>query len=383
MPRLPPILSFDAATFMEHASMMSREHILTRLAKETVVLHSTPPLGRNITAPKRGMVEASQNLYHYTNPGYLPRLYRSAVGERFFSRLRSLHRRYLLSTLGQTDIKPILYIWHPEFVDEIGRYGECMVVYHIYDDYPNLPGASDNLVAKELEILNVADIVFGANQSLIDARKKIVARDYIHLPQGVDFQLFQEASQLGELPKIDIEEISGPRVGYIGRVNKKVDLALVHAIAKRRPEWNFTFVGPVDSDPELALDLDRIRQLKNVYFLGPKPFKDVPRYWMALDVAIIPYRHEPGQWAFFGSPLKLQESFAAGKGVVISPLNETKAYENLIRVAEGENAWIDAIDALIKEKGDASKEKARIEFASGNSWESRVERIKREILDRL
>ena len=363
--------------------MMSREHVLTRLAQETLVLHSTPPLGRHMPAPTGGVREVSPNLYHYTNPAGLPRLYRSVIGESVLSRLRSRHRRSLLSTLDPSRTKPILYLWHPEFAAEIGRYGECLVVYHIYDDYPNLPGADDTLAEKEIAILKVADVVFCANESLIAARKKVVARDYIHLPQGVDYRLFQEACEKDDVLQLDIDEIPTPRIGYIGRVNKKVDLALVHAIASRRPEWNVVFVGPVDANPELSADLSGLKQLGNVHFLGAKPFNEVPRYWMALDVAIIPYRHEPGQWAFYGSPLKLQESFAAGKGVVISPLNEAKAYGNLIRVAEGADSWIAAIEASIEEKDDASKIKDRIDFASRNSWESRVERIKTEIFNRL
>lgn len=363
--------------------MMSREHILTRLAKETVVLHSTPPLGRHITAPAGGKVEVSVNLYHYTNPCYLPKLYRSATSERLLSRLRSVHRRRLLSSFDKSGRKPVLYLWHPEFAEEIGRYGECMVIYHMYDDYPNLPGASNDWAAKELEILKVADVVFCANKSLIEARKKVIDRDYIHLPQGVDFQLFQKAFHKVGASRLDIDEISRPRVGYIGRVNKKMDLELVRAVATKRPEWNFTFVGPVDGDRGLENDLSSLKQLPNVHFLGPKPFEEVPLYWCALDVAIIPYRHEPGQWAFFGSPLKLQESFAAGKTVVISPLNEASAYGTLIRVAEGVDDWIDAIDQSLQEAADTEKRERRINFASKNSWESRVDLIRNEVLRKL
>lgn len=375
---LPPILSFDAATFMEHASMMSREHILTRLAKKTLVLHSTPPQGRHQNSIKEGYAKLQDNLYHYSNPALLPKVYRSAKLENFFSKLRSFHRRALLSNVSNSKSPPILYLWHPEFSNEIGRYNEALVIYHIYDDYPNLPGATPDVAAKEIEILKKADIVFCANKSLIEAREKLVPREYIHLPQGVDYSGFINSSQNINQP-LDIADIPHPRIGYIGRMNKKVNLNLIEKITTVKNKWNFVFIGPLDREVSSSKEISNLKNTSNTYFLGAKDYKNVPDYWHAIDVAIIPYNHEPGQWAFYGSPLKLQEAFAAGKCVVISPLNEAQAYGSLIKVAETPEQWIAAIESALNEICDEDKIKVRTDYAAKNSWDSRVSLIENTI----
>ncbi len=375
---LPPILSFDAATFMEHASMMSREHILTRLAKKTLVLHSTPPQGRHQKTHKAGYAKLQDNLYHYSNPALLPKVYRSAKLENIFSRLRSLHRRTVLSNISNSKLPPILYLWHPEFSNEIGRYNEALVIYHIYDDYPNLPEASPDLADKEIEILKKADIVFCANKSLIEAREKVVPREYIHLPQGVDFSAFLNSYQNINQPP-DIADIPHPRIGYIGRINKKVNLDLIDKITTSRNKWNFVFIGPLDREVSSSKEISNLKNTGNTHFLGAKDYKNVPDYWHAIDIAIIPYNHEPGQWAFYGSPLKLQEAFAAGICVVISPLNEAQAYGSLIKVAETPEQWITAIESALSEIGDEVKIKERTDYAAKNSWDSRVSLIENTI----
>lgn len=375
---LPPILSFDAATFMEHASMMSREHILTRLAQKTLVLHSTPPQGRHQNSNRAGYTKIQNNLYHYINPPLLPKIYRSTWLENTFSKLRSVHRKTLLSKLSEKNESPILYIWHPVFSNEIGRYNESLVIYHIYDDYPNLPGATQDLVNKEIDILKKADIVFCANKSLIEAREKIVPRKYIHLPQGVDFSAFSKSLENISQP-YDIATINHPRIGYIGRINKKVNFDLIDKIAAKKTTWNFIFVGPLDREVANATEIKSLNSKSNTHFLGPKDYKNVPDYWNAIDIAIIPYNHEPGQWAFYGSPLKLQEAFAAGKCVVISPLNEAKAYGELIKVAETSEHWINAIEIALTETGDEKKINERVDYAARNSWDSRVSFIEETI----
>jgi len=370
--RKAPILSFDAATFMEFGSMMSREQILIRLAQDHVVIHSTPPTGRHIPAPAGGITELHPNLYHYSNPWFLPLIYKSSALEKFARKLRRLHRKNKLRSKSARD-KPILYLWHPFFADEIGMYNESILVYHIYDDYSTLPGASSNLIEKELKILRRADIVFVANARLLNERKQLVDREYIHLQQGVDFAAFEAARTSAIPPPLDISSIPHPRIGYIGRLNEKVDLGLVEALIAARPDWQFVFVGPME--PSISEHIARMKAHNNVHVLGRKSFGEVATYWNELDVAVIPYRHESGQWAHFGSPLKLREALAAGKPIVASPLDDIEAHGSLVQTASSLDDWLIAIDAAIGQINDHELQSVRIDYARQNSWDARVAQI--------
>lgn len=378
---LPPILSFDFNTFLEHGSMMSREHVLLRLAAHRLVMHSTPPNGRHIRAPDQGMLRVCDALYHYTNPWFLPEIYRFPPLNGIAGKLRARHRRVTLRALSNGK-KPILYLWHPFFSDEIGRYNEQLIIYHIYDDYSTLPGNQPDLAMRETAILKRADVVFVINESLLKNRKSLIDREYIHLPQGVDYSIF-EAARNSRLPvPTDMGCIAAPRVGYVGRVNAKVDIDLVTELATRRPAWSFVFIGPVDRVPDIEDSLRRLESRPNVHFLGAKPFNEIPRYWLHLDVAIVPYRSSTGQWAHFGSPLKLREAFAAGKPVVASPLDDIESFRGLARIAATHNDWLEQIQLALDSRTDTALQDAFLGYAAANSWDARTRQIQDVIASR-
>ncbi len=355
--------------------MMSREHLLTRLAQQHLVIHSTPPQDRHHPAPSGGYRSIGEKLYHYTNPWYLPRVYKSTYANEWLSRTRSHHRRWLLRKIGES-APPILYLWHPIFSNEIGRYGEKLVVYHIYDDYLNLPGSAPDLEAREKHILRNADLVFVANEALLETRKKLVDREYIHLPHGVDVELFETARLRAGTGPSDLASVPHPRLGYMGRINAKVNLELVHHVACNRPAWSFVFVGPVDTDESDSSLLSKLRALPNVYILGARPYEEIASYWMQIDVAIIPYRHVEGQWAFFGSPLKLREAFAADKPVVISPLRDAQSYGDLLMTAKSGEDWLRCIEYALRSASDPDLSEKRRAYARGNSWIARTIEIR-------
>lgn len=362
--------------------MMSREQVLTRLAKNHFIIHSTPPADRHTKAPAGGMMKIQENLYHYSNPWFLPRLYRSGAAEALMNRLRRAHRRSKLKQRAGKET-PIIYLWHPSFVGELDHYRDSLVIYHIYDDYANFPGASAELARQERKALERADIVFVANARLLEERKRTFDRDYVHLPQGVDFDIFENARTSKKPPPNDIASIPNPRIGYIGRINEKVDLKLVEELLQARPEWNFVFVGPYNSSGKTANQLAKLDAFENIHLLGPKPFQEIAAYWDQLDVAIIPYQHVAGQWAFFGSPLKLREAFAAGKPVVASPLDDIESFGALAHTARHADEWLQMIEQSIEQGSDTEARNARINYAKNNSWNARASEIETAIQEIL
>jgi molybdopterin-guanine dinucleotide biosynthesis protein A len=60
-------------------------------------------------------------------------------------------------------------------------------------------------------------------------------------------------------------------VGYAGFLKKQLDWELLLALATRRPDWSFVFVGARRPHPEIAPLLERLAALPNAHFLGAKP----------------------------------------------------------------------------------------------------------------
>ena len=105
---------------------------------------------------------------------------------------------------------------------------------------------------------------------------------------------------------------------------------------------------------------------------------ELPAYLCHLDAGLLPYRL--GGAARFCYPLKMHEYLAVGAPVVSTGLTAVQPFSRVIRVAEGQQAWLDAIDAALADK-DAAAIEARRGVARANSWDIRVETISRLIAE--
>src|SRR5213078_898457 len=88
------------------------------------------------------------------------------------------------------------------------------------------------------------------------------------------------------------------------------------------PRLRGLFVG---DGPELDLTREEIRISggdEAVRFVGRVRPSDIPRYLDACDILVSPQVPLPDGIEFFGSPTKLFEYMAAGKGIVASRLGQ-------------------------------------------------------------
>ena len=367
-----------------------REAVLKRLAKRHKVLISSPPdYIRDLVnwhklrpAGSSGLHQRGPNLHSLAPSRWLFENYRFRQWERLAQRLRI---RQVRNVLRKLQFGPLaLTIWHPRYVDMVGKFGECVSCYYVYDEISEfagiLPEAAHTMMEQDDRLLRSADIVFTAGAGLY--HKKNVYGNAINVPNGVDFDLFSRAlDEKTEVPA-DMDSIPRPRIAYVGNVNEKVNLELLSDIADRRPIWSFVFVGRTDG---LRTDAGR-QQFKrlcshpNVYVLASQPKARVPGYLRGVDVCLIPYRMEG--WALLGCPLKLHEYLATGKPVVSSNLPSVREFADVVRVAESCDEWISAIEASLCEVGPEVIEK-RVNIALLNTWDRRVDTVETAIAEKV
>ena len=86
-----------------------------------------------------------------------------------------------------------------------------------------------------------------------------------------------------------------PHRGYTGFLTTlRLDLELLLALARKRPDYHLVLVGPEDEDFRPA----RCTELPNVHFLGNKAPEQLPAYVQHFDVCINPQageRRDAGQ----------------------------------------------------------------------------------------
>lgn len=264
---------------------------------------------------------------------------------------------------------PVLLIYDTEAAEFLDDFPRARVVYDCVDDHRVQAGVerSAPLVEREESVIAArADVIAVTTQPLFDRFSRL-SRNVRLVPNAADVDAFLQPPA-SEPP--DIAVIPHPRIGTVGALDAyKVDVSLLHEVARTYPTRHFVLVGPVDySETSEEDSVAKLRALPNVHFLGWKPKEEIPAYVHAFDVAIIPYRDSPYNRASF--PLKFWEFLAAGKPVVASGLPSLEPYRHLITLAASSEDFARGIqDAL--EHGAEGRE-ARIAEAKRHDWSGRV-----------
>jgi glycosyltransferase involved in cell wall biosynthesis len=271
--------------------------------------------------------------------------------------------------------RPILWIHDFDAARLIGRLGEGLVLYQVTDDLPtshalranraNRPAA---MRARERELVRRADLVITTAPGLCEARRQLNPNTHV-VPHGVDAEHFSSALDPELRPVPALHGVPAPIIGFVGQINRRIDVALVAAIAERRPDWSLVLVGPVHE-----IELDSLRGLANVHLAGAVSMSELPRWMKPMSVAIIPYLVNDHTRSMH--PLKALEYLAAGKPVVSTPLPPLSAYGQYVALVAGADRFVEAIDAALRDT-DAAAASRRSAFAAGQSWETRLEAISR------
>jgi glycosyltransferase involved in cell wall biosynthesis len=300
-------------------------------------------------------------------------------------RIVKAHARSLLRiarSLG--DRRPVLFLFHPKFVSYADAVPDLPLVYHAFDTYAGLPGWTGELAGAEAELVERASVILASSDGIGADLPGTGPARYHLLENGADVEMFSSGSS--NACPADLARIPHPRIGYVGRVTSKLNFALMAELAIARADWQWVFVGPVvlpkDHSVEMGavarVGLESLRRLPNVHFLGEKLPIELPAYVAHMEVNTLCYRLEGGWWVNC-YPLKLHEYLASGRPVVSTPLNVVRPFAAVVALAESRCEWISALASAI-DAGGVGSVHSRIEVASRNSWDRRVDVLEHRLL---
>ncbi len=357
----------------------NRHYFCEALSKHRKVLFVSPPfyiydlLNKNPKKPMEhsGLTQINPNLYTFVHSKLLFTNYRSKLLNDLFLRLRI---KKLLSVIKKLKFSNYsLIIWHPSFVRMLDYFKPKKTIYYVYDQYRGYVGGNLSVQdPKEIELLSKTDITFVLSTELFKDKSRYT-KNIHHLANAVDFDSFHKAGgAAAPIPK-DISEIPKPRIGYIGTINEKVDLELIEYMTSRRAHWNFVFIGRENfqKTDRKQLFLQLIDK-PNFYWLGHKPYNEVPNYINGLDICLMCYIIN--DWTFYGDPSKMHEYLALGKPVIATGLEAIKVHSNVIDIPEDKKGWLIAIEERLRETSEEIR-KTRIKVSSQNSYEARIKKF--------
>jgi glycosyltransferase involved in cell wall biosynthesis len=360
----------------------SSHHIASCLSKHYQVHYIECPGMRSPSASKRdlwrilekgvrflrGTREAGQQLT-VTTLLQIP-FHRFAAVRRWNARIIRWAVRWLMWRQGVR--RPILWFTVPHVPALVGALGESLSVYYCTDDHSALPNVDvDAIRMMDEEMTRSANIVFVASETLL-AKKSAANEHTYHSPHGVDVDHFGRAQDPQGAPPSDVAALPHPVIGFFGLIEDWIDLDLVANLARKRPHWSFVMIGRVAVPP------DRVPQLPNVHYLGPRPYELLPEYGRTFDAAIIPYKLT--RQVLHANPLKLREFLAMGKPIVSVRTPETEKFSDVVGLADTAEEFTSLLDAAIA--GDPpGATRRRMDRVACQSWESRVASLMRVVDD--
>ncbi|BDP43567.1 glycosyl transferase (plasmid) [Deinococcus aetherius] len=228
-----------------------------------------------------------------------------------------------------------------------------VTVYDCMDELANFKGASPELRDREAQLFAQADLVFTGGYRLYESKRE--QHDGAHpFPSSVDVPHFMRA-RTGVEDAPDQRDLPRPRLGFYGVIDERFDIALIGELARRRPEWQFVLLGPV-----VKIDPAELPRGENLHYLGMKKYAELPTYLAHWDVALLPFALNEA--TEFISPTKTPEYLAAGVPVVSTGIRDViRPYgeRDLVRVADGVDAFEAAVAAALGEAGTPAAEERR------------------------
>lgn len=189
-------------------------------------------------------------------------------------------------------------------------------------------------------------------------------------PNGVDVEKFRpgvggtrERAALG----VGEDEILGGFLGTFGPWHGVLTLADAISSIPKAAKLKFLLIGDGSQRAEVEKRLAASGDLGRVIFTGSVPHGRVPALLDACDILISPHVPLADGTEFFGSPTKLFEYMAMGKGIVASRLGQIG------------DVLDDGRDALLVEPGDANHLSTAIQkLAADRELTARLGRASRE-----
>lgn len=330
------------------------QHLLSRFAQHSRVFFFEEPVFHD--APdKLHISESDKNVWTV-----VPHLQQNLPPDEIIKR-----QKKMLSSLFSVMAIERFVAWYytPMALPFSEHLSPNLIVYDCMDELSAFKFAPPELAEREKQLLKKADLVFTGGYSMYEAKKDKHPGIY-PFPSSIDKDHFAQAREISNDPP-DQRNFSHPRFGFYGVVDERLDIDLVAEVAAAKPDWHFVIIGPV-----VKIDPATLPRFKNIHYLGPKHYRELPHYLAGWDVAVIPFAMNES--TRFISPTKTPEYLAAGKPVisapirdVISPYGENK----LVHIAATAKEFIKHGEALLKRKNNKRWLTKVDAFLAGVSWD--------------
>jgi glycosyltransferase involved in cell wall biosynthesis len=284
--------------------------------------------------------------------------------------------------LAEEDIDDYLvWFYTPMALPLLADLAPRALVYDCMDELAAFKNAPRQMRQRETALLKSADLVLTGGPRLYEA-KRDSNPNVVCLPSAVDANHYSTARATGDTAAMQragaLQPSGGPRLGFFGVIDERLDLGLVARLADADPGWQIVMVGPV-----VKIDPTALPRRANLHWLGQQPYAILPQLVAGWDVCLMPFALNES--TAFISPTKTLEYMAAGKPVVSTPIHDVQTmFGDLVAIAATPDSFIAACRRALLES--PAKKAARLDAMRARvaqySWDAAAETI-RSALDEV
>lgn len=243
------------------------------------------------------------------------------------------------------------------------------LIYEYIDELEIFGGYGPEMEEDHLRFLKEADVTVCTATKLYDQAAHL-ATNPILSPNAGDYEFFAKTDSYEINPLIrDIVKPYKCVIGYYGALAAWFDYEMVKTVAGMHPEWLFLLVG-VDYDG--TIHKNGLEAFENIVYIPPQPYKDLPTFLKAFDVASIPF--VINEITLSTSPVKLFEYMAGGKPIIASKMPECLKYESVRTYASAEE-FCKIIETYQNMDCDDAYWDILKKDALDNTWDARTDEI--------
>ena len=356
-----------------HGPRMNRQQLLSRLGVRHHVLYSTGPLHKALAPgaawwPRTIVID---NVHVDLVPRWLAGGLHRPVTMPLVTWALAARWRRLVRKEGRPGAPLVAWVFHPRYWPFVDAIGPDLLIYHAYDFYHQQGRWDEERASAEKQLATNADLVVASSAPIAQYLSECEGSTPLVVENAAEYATFAIDHDATPVPD-DLAAIPRPRIGYVGALNRKVDFALLAALAVRLRRCHFVFVGALGRlDDETARSVDQLKALPNAHFLGFKPYGELPPYGGHMDVNLLAYRVSEEVWTEGIYPLKLHEYLATGKPVVSADLPSVRPFRDVVRIVSSPEEWAAALEAELACKSDVAVA-ARRSVARNNDWSVRA-----------
>lgn len=272
--------------------------------------------------------------------------------------------------------KTIIWTYSPITSQIVDSFKDSILVYHCVDDLSAFPGIDSEMIQKmEKTLTKKSNFIFTTSKALHN-KLKILNPNTYYQNNVCDYNHFSTAKDnLFNIPD-DIKYIEGKKILFIGALSEyKVDFNLIKYIANLRPKWQWIMIGEI-GEGQPNTDIESLMNLENLYFLGAKEYKELPKYLQYCDVTVIPAQLNQYTKSMF--PMKFFEYLSSGKQVVSTNLSSLYEYKDIYYNSNSKEDFLKNLE-LILEKGIHKDKDLILKNCLKQTWQNRYNEMMRVV----